>query len=172
MTTLTRHGARAALAAAALGMTASACLGQDAVAVFGDDVARVQNPTWPTTPPPPTWPAPAPSQHHLVLNTLNDIGMALETCWEGNLPPLAQARPGMMVTVMLTFTRTGALLGEPRFMFTTHEASPETRALYQRAAVAAINTCTPLPFSDGLGNAAAGRPFTFSFVDRRNQKGA
>ena len=161
MTAPMRHTACLAFAAAAIGMTASACL--DGPAVAGDGLVRVQDPSVPAVPPP---------RHHLVLNTLDDIGMALETCWEGNLPPPAQARPGMMVTVMLTFTRTGVLLGEPRFTFTTREASPETRALYQRAAAAAINTCTPLPFSDGLGNAAAGRPFTFSFVDRRNQKGA
>lgn len=161
MTALMRHPA--CLAAAALGMTAGACLGGATVAAAVDNLLRVQDPSAPAAPPP---------QHRLVLNTLDNIGMALETCWEGNLPPLDKARPGMMVTVMLTFTRTGALLGEPRFTFTTREASPETRALYQRAAAAAINTCTPLPFSPGLGNAAAGRPFTFSFVDRRNQKGA
>src|SRR5215472_2282801 len=87
-------------------------------------------------------------------------------------PPVAQARPGMNVTVMLTFTRTGDLLGEPRFTYMTREASPEIRALYQRAAVEAINACTPLPFSQGLGNAVAGRPAIFPFVDRRNEKGA
>ncbi len=166
MTALVRHTTCLALAAAAIGMTASACQGGAAVVGAGDDLVRVQDPTRPATPPT------AAPQHHLVLNKLDDIGMALETCWEGNLPSADKARPGMMVTVMLTFTRTGALLGEPRFTFTTREASPETRALYQRAAAAAINTCTPLPLSDGLGNAVAGRPFTFSFVDRRNQKGA
>ena len=129
-----------------------------------------QDPTAPR-PAQPTRPPPPPRQH-LVLNTLDDIGMALETCWEGNLPPLAQARPGMMLTVMLTFKRNGEILGEPRFTFVTREAAPETRALYQRAVVAAIDTCSPLPFSDGLGNAMAGRPVTFPFVDRRNQKGA
>jgi hypothetical protein len=161
MTALMRH--TACLAAAAIGMTASGCLGGAAAAAAVDNLVRVQDPSAPAAPPP---------HHHLVLNTLDNIGMALETCWEGNLPPPDKARPGMMVTVMLTFNRTGALLGEPRFTFTTREASPETRALYQRAAAAAINTCTPLPFSPGLGNAVAGRPFTFSFVDRRNQKGA
>jgi len=106
-----------------------------------------------------------------VLNALHDIGLALSICWAAHLPPVAQARPGMNVTVMLTFTRTGDLLGEPRFTYMTREASPETRALYQRAAVEAINACTPLPFSQGLGNAVAGRPAIFPFVDRRNEKG-
>ena len=106
-----------------------------------------------------------------VLNTLKDIGLALGICWSAHLPPVAQARPGMRVTVMLTFTKSGEILGEPRFTFVTQEASPETRALYQRVAVAAIDTCTPLPFSERLGNAVAGRPNIFPFVDWRNAKG-
>jgi hypothetical protein len=77
----------------------------------------------------------------------------------------------MSVTVMLAFTRTGTVLGEPRFTYMTPEATPETRALYQRAVVAAINTCTPLPLSESLGNALAGRPNTMRFIDRRNEKG-
>jgi hypothetical protein len=106
-----------------------------------------------------------------VLNTLKDIGLALGICWTAHLPPVEQARPGMRVSVMLTFTKTGDILGEPRFTFVTREASPETRALYQRVAAAAIGTCTPLPFSEGLGNAVAGRPNIFPFVDWRNSKG-
>jgi hypothetical protein len=107
-----------------------------------------------------------------LLNTLRDVGLALEVCWRVNEPPLAQARPGMNVTVMLTFTRSGALQGEPRFTYVTPEASPETKALYERAAVAAINACTPLPFSEALGNALAGIPKVMPFIDRRNQKEA
>ena len=112
-----------------------------------------------------------PARRPPVLNTLNDIGLALSICWSVHLPPIAQARPGMRVTVMLTFTKSGEILGEPRFTFVTREASPETRALYQRVAVAAIDTCTPLPFSERLGNAVAGRPNIFPFVDWRNAKG-
>jgi hypothetical protein len=112
-----------------------------------------------------------PTRRPPVLDTLKDIGLALGICWSAHLPPIAQARPGMRVTVMLTFTKSGEILGEPRFTFVTQEASPETRALYQRVAVAAIDTCAPLPFSERLGNAVAGRPNIFPFVDWRNAKG-
>jgi hypothetical protein len=115
--------------------------------------------------------APLPPPRAPQLNTLRDVGMALEICWRANQPPLDQARPGMNVTVMLAFTRTGALLGEPRFTYITPEASAETKALYQRAVVAAINACTPLPISEALGNALAGSPKIMPFIDRRNQKG-
>jgi len=92
---------------------------------------------------------PQPPRRPPVLNTLKDIGLASGICWTAHLPPVEQARPGMRVSVMLTFTKTGEILGEPRFTFVTREASPETRALYQRVAAAAIGTCTPLPFSKG-----------------------
>jgi hypothetical protein len=146
-----RHGAGlifgAAVAAAAIGFAAgSAALAQDA--------AKPQTP--PGLP---------------QLNTLRDVWLALEICWRANEPPLEQARPGMNVTVMLTFTRSGALQGEPRFTYVTREASAETKGLYERAVVTAINGCTPLPFTEGLGNAVAGRPHTIRFIDRRNEKG-
>ena len=115
--------------------------------------------------------APQPARRPPLLNTLRDVGMALEICWRANEPSLDQARPGMNVTVMLAFTRTGALLGEPRFTYITPEASAETKALYQRAVVAAINACTPLPITEALGNALAGSPKIMPFIDRRNQKG-
>jgi hypothetical protein len=145
-----RHGAGSfgAVAAAAIGLIAGS------QGLHAQDAAKPQAPQRPP-----------------MLNTLHDVWLALEICWQANEPPLAQARPGMNVTVMLTFTRSGALQGEPRFTYVTREASAETKALYQRAAVAAINTCTPLPFSEGLGGALAGRPNLVRFVDRRNEKG-
>ena len=114
---------------------------------------------------------PQPARRPPLLNTLRDVGTALEICWRANEPPLEQARPGMNVTVMLAFTKSGALLGEPRFTYMTPEATPETKALYQRAVVAAINACTPLPITEALGNALAGSPKIMPFIDRRNQKG-
>jgi hypothetical protein len=117
-------------------------------------------------------PNPPPRRPRLpVLNTLADVGRALETCWEANEPPILRSRPGMNVTVMLNFTRTGEIFGEPRFTYITPEAKPETKALYQRAVVAAIDACVPLPLSPALGNAIAGSPKVMPFIDRRNEKG-
>ena len=109
--------------------------------------------------------------HFRVLNTLVAVAAALETCWLANEPPLEKARPGMNVTVMLNFNRSGEIFGEPRFTYVTPEATAETKALYQRAVVAALDACVPLPFSPALGNALAGIPKIMPFVDRRNEKG-
>jgi hypothetical protein len=106
------------------------------------------------------------------LETLRDIHLAMEICWRANLPPPAQATPGMRVTVRVSFTRIGEILGEPLFTFATPGVPAETRARYQRAAAAALARCTPLPFTDSLGNAVAGTPRVFVFIDRRNEKRA
>jgi hypothetical protein len=37
------------------------------------------------------------------------------------------------------------------------------------AITAALERCTPLPFTDGLGGAVAGRPIAIRFVDNREK---
>jgi hypothetical protein len=104
------------------------------------------------------------------LNTLNDLFAALRACWVP--PPLAEARPGMEISVRLSFTRKGEVMGEPLFTFVTAGVSAEHRGIYQRAVAAALSRCAPLPLTDGLGGAIAGRPISIRFIDQRNQRGA
>jgi hypothetical protein len=54
--------------------------------------------------------APA-QQPQASLNTLNDLGAALRACWVP--PPLDQSRPGMQITVMMSFKRNGDLSASP-----------------------------------------------------------
>jgi hypothetical protein len=104
------------------------------------------------------------------LNTLKDISAALSACWSP--PPLEQSRPGMQITVLLTFKRNGELFGMPRITFETAGASDDDRLAYRIAIAATLKRCTPLPFTDALGNAVAGRPFTMRFIDERKLKQA
>jgi len=100
-----------------------------------------------------------------ALDTIQDVFAALRACW---LPPSAtDARRGTEITVVLSFTRTGEILGEPRFTYFTRGLPPQTRAAYQRAVVDALKRCSPLPFSPKLGGALAGRPFSIRFIDNR-----
>jgi hypothetical protein len=114
----------------------------------------------------------APIRPRVELNTLRDIHLVMELCWRANLPPTPEAVPGMTITLRVSFTRSGEVLGAPSFTFVTQGVSPQTRNLYQRAAANALNSCTPLPFSPGLGDAVAGQPRVFLFIDRRNEKRA
>ena len=104
------------------------------------------------------------------LNTIQEVFAALEACW---IPPdLEQARAGMQITVMLSFKRSGELLGKPRITYETPEASEDERIAYRIAMAQALRRCTPLPFTDALGNALAGRPLTMRFIDNRKLKQA
>ena len=62
------------------------------------------------------------------LDTLRAMFDALRACW---IPPASDVSPG---------------------------TPPETRETYLHAITAALERCTPLPFTDGLGGAVAGRP--------------
>jgi hypothetical protein len=104
------------------------------------------------------------------LNTIAEAFAALEACW---IPPaLDQARAGMQITVMVSFKRNGEILGKPRITYETPEASNEERQSYRVAMAEALRRCTPLPFTDALGNALAGRPMTLRFIDNRKLKQA
>ena len=66
---------------------------------------------------------------------------------------------------------TGGIIGEPRVTYSTPGVDDDTRQAYRRAIKQALDRCTPLPFSAGMGGAIAGRPIAIRFVDNRNQQG-
>jgi hypothetical protein len=105
-----------------------------------------------------------------AVNTIKELGAMLQACWLP--PPIEQSRPGMQITVMMSFRRNGELLGQPRITFESADATDDDRLAYRTAVAEMIKRCAPLPFTDGFGNAAAGRPFTMRFIDNRKLKQA
>jgi hypothetical protein len=104
------------------------------------------------------------------INTIAEVFAALEACW---VPPdLDRARAGMQITVLLSFKRSGELFGKPRITYETPGVSEDERLAYRVAMAQALRRCTPLPFTDALGNALAGRPLTLRFIDNRKLKQA
>jgi hypothetical protein len=108
-----------------------------------------------------------PADEH-KLNTIRDLFAALRACWVP--PPDDQERPGMQMSVRLSFKRTGEMIAAPRVTYTSPDAPPETRNVYHDAITAALERCTPLPFTAGLGGALAGRPIAIRFVDDRDRQ--
>jgi hypothetical protein len=104
------------------------------------------------------------------INTLNDLFIALQACWQP--PPLEQARDGMELTVRFSLTRFGRILGKATITFETRDASDDERLAYRKAVAQALERCTPFPLTDALGGAIAGRPLAIRFIDTRKQKGA
>jgi hypothetical protein len=99
------------------------------------------------------------------LGTIRDMYDALRACWVP--PPQDEARPGMQMSVRLSFRRSGEMIAAPRVTFASPDAPPAARDTYHDAIVAALERCTPLPFTRGLGAAVAGRPVAIRFVDDR-----
>ncbi|MEE1611345.1 hypothetical protein [Microvirga sp. CF3016] len=96
------------------------------------------------------------------VDTLNDIVRAMQACWR----PAGVRYSGQSVTIRISFKRNGEVLGKPMI---THyrEGEPDAanREAFTQAVREALVRCSPMPFSDKLGAAVAGRPFTFRFVD-------
>jgi len=103
------------------------------------------------------------------LNTIKDVQNAVRKCWVW--PPIEDIGPGMDITIMLSFRRNGEIFGG-RITYQTPNVSDERRAVYYTALAATIRRCSPLPFSESLGDAVAGRLFSFHFIDNRKQRKA
>ncbi|QIP09711.1 hypothetical protein [Bradyrhizobium symbiodeficiens] len=98
------------------------------------------------------------------VNTIQDIFRQLRTCWKP--PPAAKARP-LDITVVVSFNRSGDILGHPRISYESAEASDNDRLQYRIAVMEALQRCTPMPFTDAMAGAAAGRPFAIQFRSRK-----
>jgi hypothetical protein len=109
-----------------------------------------------------------PVDHDHPINTIRAMFTALRACWQP--PDAEEAHAGMQMSVRFAFNRTGGIIGEPRVTYTTPGVDDETRKIYHDAISQALERCTPLPFSAGMGGAIAGRPIAIRFVDNRNQQ--
>jgi len=100
------------------------------------------------------------------LKTVRDVFTALRACWRP--PDGHDARPGVSVSVRVSFNRDGNMIGQPRFTFVTARAPEQIKQAYRSAAHEALRRCTPLPLSPALGGAIAGRPFMIPYIDLRS----
>jgi hypothetical protein len=98
------------------------------------------------------------------VNTIQDLFQHLRTCWKP--PPAARARP-IDITVVVSFNRAGNILGHPRITYESAEASDNDRLQYRIAVMETLQRCTPMPFTDAMAGAAAGRPFAVQFRNRK-----
>ncbi|QHO76927.1 hypothetical protein ACH79_34105 [Bradyrhizobium sp. CCBAU 051011] len=98
------------------------------------------------------------------LDTLKDVFAKLYSCWQP--PPYSRADP-MDITVVVSFNRGGAILGQPRITYESGNPSENDRIAYRIAVMETLQRCTPLSFTEGLGGAVAGRPFAVTFRTRK-----
>ena len=98
------------------------------------------------------------------VSTLEDLFKRLHNCWRA--PPPSKANPED-VTVLVTFERSGNIFGQPKITYESDQATDNDRLLYRIAVMETLQRCTPMPFTDSMGGAVAGRPFAIRFVNRR-----
>jgi hypothetical protein len=144
---------RGALAALALAVTAGAALAQGMILTIEINRSN-SNPHGPSA----------------KINNLQEFMAALASCWEP--PPIDDRHRPIDLTFQVSFKRSGELFGKPRIVNFARSVTDEERQRYYTAVAEAIDRCSPMPFTDSMGGAVAGRTFRVNFLDRRNSRKA
>jgi hypothetical protein len=94
-----------------------------------------------------------------AVTHVHGIATGLAACWR---PPHEDDQ----VTVRLSFTRDGAVIGEPRIVYARSSGGRADDAALAHSMLAAIRECAPLHFSPRLGAAIAGQVLDIRFIGR------
>jgi hypothetical protein len=94
-----------------------------------------------------------------LVARVHGIATGIAACWR---PP----HDDDQVTVRLSFTREGAVIGEPRIVFVQSSGGSADDSVLARSMLTAIHDCTPLHFSARLGSAIAGQVLDIRFIGR------
>jgi hypothetical protein len=92
-----------------------------------------------------------------LVARVHGIATGIAACWR----PL---HADDQVTVRASFTRDGAVIGEPRIVFVQSSGGVAGDAALAESMKAAIRECTPLRFSLQLGSAIAGQVLDIRFI--------
>jgi hypothetical protein len=103
--------------------------------------------------------------HAQQVDTFQDVFARLRTCWKP--PPASRANPDVDITVVVSFNRNGEILGRPRVTYESEQATDNDRLMYRIAVMEALQRCTPMPFTESMAGAVAGRPFKIQFHNHK-----
>jgi hypothetical protein len=98
------------------------------------------------------------------VDNIRDIFAKMRTCWKP--PPASRANP-IDITVIVSFNRAGEIFGHPRISYESDAATDNDRLIYRVAVMEALQRCTPMPFTEGMAGAIAGRPIAIKFNVRK-----
>jgi hypothetical protein len=98
------------------------------------------------------------------VNTIKEAYARFSNCWKP--PPTTRANP-IDITVIVSFNHSGAILGHPRITYESEQANDNDRLQYRLAVMEALQRCTPMPFTESMAGAVAGRPFAIRFRNRK-----
>jgi hypothetical protein len=99
------------------------------------------------------------------VDNIKEAFARIRTCWKP--PPPSRANPDVEITVIVSFTRDGNILGRPKITYESENATDNDRLEYRIAVMETLQRCTPMPFTEAMGGAVAGRPFALRFQNRK-----
>jgi hypothetical protein len=100
--------------------------------------------------------AAAETKSKALLNKPSQIGEWIVRCWQ---TPSTEPPQTVEATIRVRFSRTGAVIGEPRVVYVKPAGKAALKEEITKSALAAVKACTPLPVSEKLGASIAGRMF-------------
>jgi hypothetical protein len=109
--------------------------------------------------------SPSTQAQPVEVNTLRDVFERLRTCWKP--PPASSANPDIDITVIVSFNRDGQIFGRPKITYESEQATDNDRLAYRIAVMETLQRCTPMPFTEGMAGAIAGRPLRILFRNRK-----
>lgn len=86
------------------------------------------------------------------VDTLKEMSDAIYACWK---PPAGTA--GMSLTLQFSLRRNGTLIGKPRATYSDLGTDTQLSRAFVASILKALDEALPLPFSDSMGGAIAGR---------------
>lgn len=98
------------------------------------------------------------------LTRYRDVANALASCW--NPPAHFGDRLWRQATLRVSFKRDGNVNGSPRIPYVDQGLTGDARSDLTQSLMGALQRCTPLPFSPGLGAAIAGQVFALRFIEQ------
>ncbi|ESX54198.1 hypothetical protein X760_28410 [Mesorhizobium sp. LSHC422A00] len=87
------------------------------------------------------------------VDTIDEMFSAIFACWQ---PPPGSA--GMTLTLSFSIRKNGTLMGKPRATFSHMGDDASLNRVFVSSVLEALDKALPMPLSDSMGGAFAGRP--------------
>jgi hypothetical protein len=94
-------------------------------------------------------------------DTLRELYTALNSCVH-----VPKSSADSEITVMFRLKRDGSIIGSPWITYINVPGDETSRKLFTGSVMTALNDCMPIPITDALGGAIAGRAMAISILHR------
>jgi len=99
------------------------------------------------------------------VNSIAEMAQAIYACWQ---PPPGTA--DLTLTLCFSLRRDGTLVGKPRATFSKLGTDSSLNRAFVTSVIEALNKELPVPFTEGMGGAIAGRPLCPLFKATQERK--